>query len=71
MRFVENDKAKSMTTLLTAPDQVVVLTDVQWETYERLIADQEDRRGPRLCYDCGTLEIMSPSHQHENLKNSR
>ena len=49
-------------------DQSVVLRGVQWETYERLLADQGDSSGPRLYYDCGTLEIMSPSSKHEILK---
>jgi Uma2 family endonuclease len=48
--------------------QSVVLNGVQWETYERLLADQENSSGPRLYYDTGTLEIMSPSSKHENLK---
>jgi len=49
-------------------DQSVVLQGVQWETYERLLADQGDSARPRLYYDCGTLEIMSPSSRHEILK---
>jgi Uma2 family endonuclease len=48
--------------------QSVVLNGVQWETYERLLADQENSSGPRLYYDTGTLEIMSPSPKHERLK---
>lgn len=56
-----------MTAVFSTPDQAVVLTGVNWETYERLLADQEDRSGPRLYYDCGTLEIMSPSSRHENI----
>lgn len=49
-------------------DQSVVLRDVQWETYERLLADHQDSRGPRFNYDCGTLEIMAPSFKDESLK---
>jgi len=57
-----------MTAVFSTPDQTVALTGVHWETYERLLADQEDRSGPRLYYDCGTLEIMSPSSRHERTK---
>ena len=56
-----------MTTALSTADQRVVLQGVRWETYERLLADQQDSSGTRLTYDCGTLEIMSPSSGHENL----
>lgn len=48
-------------------DQRVVLHNVSWETYERLLADHADRSAPRLTYDRGELEIMSPSAEHERL----
>jgi Uma2 family endonuclease len=50
---------------LAAADQVVVLPRVSWETYQRLLTDDEDRRVPRITYDRGVLEIVSPSPQHE------
>ena len=59
-----------MTTALSTSDQRVVLQGVRWETYERLLADQQESSGTRLTYDCGTLEIMSPSFGHENLNRS-
>jgi Uma2 family endonuclease len=43
----------------------VVLREVSWETYERLLADLEDCSAPRLTYDRGDLEIMSPTAKHE------
>jgi len=57
-----------MTAALTTSDQTVVLRGVRWETYERLLADQQETSGARLNFDCGTLEIMSPSSEHEKLK---
>jgi len=53
----------------TAPsqDQRIVLYNVRWETYEALMQDRGDG-GPRMCYDRGTLEIMSPRRKHEWLK---
>jgi Uma2 family endonuclease len=38
---------------------------VSWETYERLLADDEERRVPRLTYDQGVLELVTPSKPHE------
>lgn len=49
------------------PGQRVVLRDVSWETYQRLLADLEDRRAPRLTFDQGVLEIMSPLPEHERI----
>jgi Uma2 family endonuclease len=38
---------------------------VSWETYERLLADDEERRVPRMTYDQGMLELVTPSTPHE------
>jgi Uma2 family endonuclease len=43
----------------------MVLSNISWETYERLLADHVDQSSPRLTYDQGTLEIMSPGPDHE------
>ena len=54
-----------MTIFMDPPDQKIVLRQVHWETYERLLADLADSSSPRLTYDRGTLEIMSPLPEHE------
>jgi Uma2 family endonuclease len=54
-----------MTTILNPPEQRVLLHNVSWNTYERLLMDLNDSCAPRLTYDRGTLEIMSPSSEHE------
>ena len=54
-----------MVTVLSPPEQRVILHNVSWDTYERLLADLHDCNAPRLTYDRGTLEIMSPSSEHE------
>jgi Uma2 family endonuclease len=46
-------------------DESVVLRGVKWETYERILADDEERRVPRLTYDQGVLELVTPSKRHE------
>jgi Uma2 family endonuclease len=48
------------------PVQRLVLHDVDWRTYERLLRTFAERPAIRLTYDRGTLEIMSPLHEHES-----
>ena len=43
----------------------VILRDVSWETYERLLEDLKSRSSPRIAYDQGVLEIKSPHFEHE------
>jgi Uma2 family endonuclease len=61
-----------MATILSPPlearEQRVVLNHVSWETYERLLDEQIDASSPRLTYDQGALEIMTPSSEHEEWK---
>lgn len=62
-----------MSTTVLAPPQIiveqrVVLHDVSWETYERLMKDHENRSVPRFTYDHGTLEIYMPTRPHEQTK---
>ena len=45
-------------------DQVVVL-EASWQTYERLLAERGECAWPKLSYNDGTLEIMSPSEDHD------
>jgi Uma2 family endonuclease len=48
-------------------DARVILHNVDFQTYSTL-RDLLDGPSPRLTYLCGTLEIMSPSRRHEDLK---
>ena len=43
----------------------VILRNVGWETYERLISEREERNVPRFYCDRGVMEILSPSKRHE------
>jgi Uma2 family endonuclease len=45
----------------------VVLYDISWDTYERLLSAFGDRRLPHT-YSNGALEIMSPTQYHDWLK---
>lgn len=46
-------------------DEQVTLRRVSWETYERLLADDAERRVPRLTFDHGVLELVTPSMPHD------
>src|SRR5690349_10860660 len=56
-----------METLVQPSEERFVLRNVSWKTYEHLLADFAESRSPRLAYDRGTLEIMSPLPEHEEL----
>ena len=49
------------------PEQRILLTGIPWKTYAHLVRLYEDRPGPRMTYDRGDLELMSPSFRHESL----
>ncbi len=54
-----------METVNSPAEGRVLLRNVSWETYERLIDEREERSAPRFFYDRGEMEIMSPSFEHE------
>jgi Uma2 family endonuclease len=56
-----------METVKSRAEQRVLLRNIGWETYERLLEERGDSRVPRLAYDRGALEIMSPSSERERV----
>ena len=52
----------------TDSDHIVVLHDVSWEDYERILEIRGDHSAPRISYLEGELEIMSPGMDHEIIK---
>jgi Uma2 family endonuclease len=58
----------AMATVVTPPEQRIVLDNITWDVYEQLLATNQDRSVPRFTYDRGRLEIMSPSAQREELR---
>src|ERR687898_894176 len=60
-------KGCGMETVKSRAEQRVLLRNISWETYERLLDERGDSRVPRLAYDRGDLEIMSPSSEHESV----
>ena len=55
-----------METIKSPAEQKVILHNVSWGTYERLMDERGESRVPRFAYDRGELEIMSPSTEHEH-----
>ena len=53
--------------LETQPEQRLVLRGVPWDAYVAL-RDPECNNHVFMTYDRGTLELMSPSGQHDNVK---
>jgi Uma2 family endonuclease len=51
-----------------AGDDIIVLRDVTWADYQRLLEIRGERAVPRLTYLEGVLELMTPSRSHESLK---
>ena len=49
------------------PERRFVLHGISWNTYETLLKDLE-HGSVRLTYDRGSLELMSPSRDHERFK---
>jgi len=51
----------------TDGDEIVILGGMTWADYERLLAERGDRSAPRIAFLEGTVEIMSPSRDHESI----
>ncbi len=51
--------------VVKSDDGRVILRGITWETYECLLKNYENQSAPRLTYDQGVLEIMSPLIPHE------
>ncbi len=52
-------------TLLSPPTEIIHLSGISWQTYERLRQELGEQRRLRLTYHQGNLEIMTPSPEHE------
>jgi Uma2 family endonuclease len=49
-------------------DDIILLRNVTWADYKRVLAMRGDRSVPRLTYLGGVLQLMSPSRPHESIK---
>jgi Uma2 family endonuclease len=44
----------------------LILPNIRWQTYEALLLDLKNTRRVRVAYDQGTLELITPSQEHES-----
>lgn len=49
----------------TPAEERVILNNISWETFERLLAEAGNHRSTRFYYLAGMLELMSPLARHE------
>lgn len=59
-----------MATVLSPSEQRVVLKNIDWNTYLSLASARGESSVPRFTYDRGVVEIMSPSTEHEEVKDT-
>lgn len=64
--LVERDELR----LDMSGEQRVLLSNISWQTYRRLLADLAEQSHIRMWYDQGELEIISPQFNHEFYKSS-
>lgn len=50
-----------------SPADRVIIENVSWDTYEAFLKDLENRSSPRLAFDQGVLEIVTPHLEHESV----
>lgn len=53
--------------VINLPCEKVILHNISWETYEKLLKDIGDNPSLRVFYDDGDLEIMVESFKHGNI----
>lgn len=49
-------------------DQRILMHGMSWWQYETMLAARGDNPTPRMAFAHGTIELMSPSHRHEEKK---
>ncbi|MDB9314776.1 Uma2 family endonuclease [Spirulina sp. CS-785/01] len=54
--------------IVVSPGQQLLMTDVSWSMYEQLLEELGEKRGSRMNYSQGVLEIMVPLPEHEDYK---
>ncbi|MEO0839594.1 MAG: Uma2 family endonuclease [Cyanobacteria bacterium J06643_5] len=54
--------------IVVPPGQQLIMTDVSWLMYEQLLEEFGVKRGSRINYSEGVLEIMVPLPEHEDDK---
>ena len=55
-------------TMKATADERTVMHGVSWEAFEAIVRERGDVSRPRVTYLEGTLELMSPSRDHESIR---
>src|SRR5712692_1474746 len=64
-RFHGTMRMDAMSITAAPAEHRLLLRNISWETYERLLAESVEACGTRFTYDEGNLEIMVVSVGHE------
>jgi Uma2 family endonuclease len=59
-----------MASVVSLPEQKVILQNISWETYQRLLAEHQENCGTHFIFDNGRLEIIVLSYRREILKST-
>ncbi|HIK12675.1 MAG TPA: Uma2 family endonuclease [Oscillatoriaceae cyanobacterium M33_DOE_052] len=54
--------------IVVPPGQQLLMTDISWQMYEQILEEFGEKRGARINYSQGILEIMAPLPEHEDDK---
>ncbi|NER21407.1 MAG: Uma2 family endonuclease [Symploca sp. SIO1C2] len=54
--------------IVLPPGQQLLMTNVSWQMYQQLLEEFGEKRGSRINYSRGVLEIMVPLPEHEDDK---
>jgi Uma2 family endonuclease len=50
------------------PGQHIILHDISWAEFERILVELGDRRSTKIAYQHGTIELMTPLPEHKTNK---
>ena len=51
--------------IVVPPGQTVILQDINWTDFEKILEELGEERSSRIAYDGSTLSIMTPLPEHE------
>jgi Uma2 family endonuclease len=54
--------------LIVPPGHQLLIKDVSWQTYKRILEELGEQRSSRVSYSQGIMEIMTPLPEHEAAK---
>lgn len=60
--------AKSISQIELAPGSIATLRGVTWQEFIEIVEELGEKRGSRIAYSQGRLEIMVPLPEHERIK---